>query len=139
MTRLESNSVEKVFTGHNFVLNVEKTGISAEVSISGRCALGVAATDMRKAFGALIESGTQCIVLDFDAVTEFDHTGLNEVFHLAKELRGRGGLVIAVKPGAPAALLQLMETNADNDLFICEEASSARVRIEDWRLENSGW
>lgn len=137
MTRLESKSVEKVFAGGDFTLTSVETGISADVAVSGRCMLGAAAEAMRTAFEALIESGAQCVVLDLSAVTEFDHAGLSEVFHLAKELRGRGGLVLAIKPGNHAALLRLLYPNSGNDLIICEKHSSARARIEDWRLENS--
>jgi anti-anti-sigma regulatory factor len=115
MTNLESTSVEKAFAGRDFALSVAGIGISADVFVSGRCTLGTAAAAMRSAFEALIESGAQCVVLELSAVTEFDHAGLSEVFHLVKELRGRGGLVVSVKPGGPAALLQLMEPNTDND------------------------
>jgi anti-anti-sigma regulatory factor len=139
MTRLESKSVEKAFAGRDFTLNFAETGISAEVAVSGRCMLGASAAAMRNAFGSLIESGAQCVVLDLSAVTQFDQAGLSEVFHFAKELRGRGGFVAAVKPGDPAALLQLMEPNADKDLLICEKQSAAQARAQDWWLENSGW
>jgi len=84
-------------------LDIRETGAVCVLTVKGRLTSGEAVSLFENAFQRALASGHICLVLDLEAVSFIDSSGIGSVVNALRQANKVGGTVKLVNPSIPVA------------------------------------